>query len=186
MAEQEYELLPHQVLQDLKFEVEALKKRLSQPDAKINELLLELESLKDTTHELTMIFQKALEHVKEEDTGALLKTLNQKLQTVVTQNETIARGMVAIADKVDTWLKKQESAPKSAVSVTAAPGVGTASPQHQMAPPQAMAGQRMAPYPSFEAEGPIGPPMPGRHPLSPMAPRMPPPPPGPRKKGLFS
>lgn len=172
MAE-EYELLPHQVLQDLKSEIEALKKRLSQPDAKINELLLELESLKDTTHELTTIFQKALEQVKEEDTTSLLKNLNQRLQTVVTQNETIARGMVAISDKVDTWIKKQELIPKPAAAMPAT------TPQHQMAPP-AMPGPRMAPYPSFEPEGSF---MAGRP--SP-APRMPPPPPGPRKKGLFS
>ncbi len=183
MAEQEYELLPHQVLLDLKSEVEALKKRLSQPDSKINELLLELESLKDATHELTIIFQKALEQVKEEDATALLKTLNQRLQTVVTQNETIARGMVAISDKVDIWMKKQEPAPKLAVSspLQAAP---QSAAQHQMAPPQGLVGPRMAPYPSFE-EGPF---MPGRpSPSMPsMGARMPPPPPGPRKKGLFS
>ena len=44
MADEEYEILPHQLLSDLKYDVEALKKKLSQPDAKANELILEIES----------------------------------------------------------------------------------------------------------------------------------------------
>ena len=64
MADEDYEIIPHQLLSDLKFDVEALKKKLTQPDAKINELLLELESVKDSVHDLHTIFQKALEEVQ--------------------------------------------------------------------------------------------------------------------------
>ena len=39
MAEAEYEILPHQLLSDLKYDVEALKKKLDQPDSKANELI---------------------------------------------------------------------------------------------------------------------------------------------------
>ena len=63
MAEEEYEILPHQLLSDLKYDVEALKKKLTQPDNKINELILEIESLKDSIHELNIVFEKALQEL---------------------------------------------------------------------------------------------------------------------------
>ncbi len=112
MNNEEYEVLPHQLLADLKTEVEALKKKLTQPDAKANELILEIESLKDSVHELTTIFQRALEETKEEDLAKVIKTVNERLDTVVAQNETIARGMIAISDKVDDWINKQNGAPR--------------------------------------------------------------------------
>jgi len=107
MADTEYEILPHQLLNDLKYDVEALKKKLTEPDAKSNELILEIESLKDSIHELTIIFQKALEETKEEDSHLIIKKLNEKIQSVVSQNETIARGMVAISDKLEEFMKPQ-------------------------------------------------------------------------------
>ena len=70
--DEDYEILPHQILADLKSEVEALKKKLTQPDAKAQELILEIESLKDSIHDLTMIFQKALEDMKQEGDAAQL------------------------------------------------------------------------------------------------------------------
>ena len=114
MAEEEYEILPHQLLSDLKTEVEALKKKLTQPDAKANELILEIESLKDSVHELNVVFEKAMEEMKDEDAGETLKTIKEKLETVVTQNETIARGMIAISDKLEDFMKKQSVTPPAA------------------------------------------------------------------------
>ena len=58
MAEDDYEILPHQLLADLKYDIEALKKRLSQPDSKMQELILEIESLKDSIHELNTVFKR--------------------------------------------------------------------------------------------------------------------------------
>ena len=102
MSEKEYELLPHKLLADLKYDVEALKKKLMKPDAKANELILEIESMKDSTHELTVVFQRALEEMKgDEDFSKTIKNLNEKITTLVSQDETIARGMVALSDKVD-------------------------------------------------------------------------------------
>ena len=60
MTEQEYEIMPHKLLSDLKYDVEALKKKLTQPDAKADELILEIESMKDSLHELTTIFERAI------------------------------------------------------------------------------------------------------------------------------
>lgn len=104
--DQDYEILPHQVINDLKFEVEALKKKLTAPDAKMNELILEIESLKDNIHDLNSIFQKALELSKDEDPSQKLLQLFGKVDMVIRQNETIAKGMVAISDKLDSFMNR--------------------------------------------------------------------------------
>lgn len=167
MADEEYEILPHQLLQDLKYDVESLKKKLTQPDKKAEELILEIESLKDSIHELTVIFQKALEETKEENLTAVVKTVNERLEAVVSQNETIAKGMIAISDKVEDWMSKQASLPRTEVR--------PAGLQHTMGAPP-MQGSRMAPMPMMGPSGMPAPPF-----------GMPPPPPGPGKKrtGLF-
>ncbi len=109
MASEDYELLPQQVVQDLKYEVEALKKRLQAPDAKINELILEIESLKESIHDLHSVFQQALTDVKSEDNTHQKKVdeTASKVDILMQQNETIAKGMIAIADKVDDFVNKQ-------------------------------------------------------------------------------
>lgn len=106
MAEEQYELYPQQLIADLKYDVEALKKKLLQPDTKMNELVLEIESLKDTLHDLQTIFTKALEETKENDAYATITLLKERLDAVVKQNETIAQGMVAISDKVEEFIQR--------------------------------------------------------------------------------
>ncbi|MBS3124211.1 hypothetical protein J4437_06290 [Candidatus Woesearchaeota archaeon] len=159
MVEQDYEILPHQLLQDLKYEVEALKKKLSQPDSKTTELVLEMESLKDNLHDLNDTFKKALDESKGDDIGGSLKSLKEKVDTVVAQNETIAKAMITISDKVEDFIQSQKMAqPKTA------PGP---MPQHVMGQPQMMGPGRMAPppsmsnFPSFGAEMEVPPPPPG-------------------------
>jgi len=192
MMEEDYEILPHQILADLKNEVEALKKKLTQPDAKAQELILEIESLKDSIHDLTMIFQKALEDMKQEgDAAQLMKTLTTKIEAVISQNETIARGMIAISDKVDDFVSKQGSMPSQMssqrVPILNQPTMNRAGQisgvQHTMGAPGM--GDRVAPQPMMEM---------------PMMPRgssgsvggddfdLPPPPPGMgmgKRKGVF-
>jgi hypothetical protein len=161
MSEQEYEIMPHKLLSDLKYDVEALKKKLTQPDAKADELILEIESLKDSLHELTTIFERAIEETKAEDLSKLIK---EKLDSVVKQNETIARGMVAISDKLEEFIAEQSS--KQATHHPGNPPT-----KHTMGPPP-MSGSRMAPTPGMYHE---------MH-------SMPPPPPpmgGKKRQGLF-
>ena len=150
MVEEEYEILPHQLLSDLKTEVEALKKKLTQPDAKANELILEIESLKDSVHELNVVFEKAMEEMKDEDAGETLKTIKEKLETVVTQNETIARGMIAISDKLEDFMKKQSvtlpATPVRPSFPTASYGQQMPPIRHDMGMPSSGPG-RMAPIP---------------------------------------
>lgn len=151
-TEQE-DILSPQLLTMLKSDVDALKKKLSPPDAKANELILEMESLKDSLHELNTIFQKALEQSKEEDLAKVIKIISQKLDTAVTQNETIAKGMVAISDKLEDFMANQSQ-------MRVAPPLGA--PQHIMGVPQ-MSGSRMAPplqmespFPESDYPSPIG------------------------------
>ncbi len=165
MADDEYEILPHQLLQDLKYDVEALKKKLTQPDTKSNELILEIESLKDSVHDLNDIFKKALEEVKGEDVSTTLKLMKDKVERVSSQNETIARALIAISDKLDDFMNNKPMRVTSPIM----PG------QHQMGPPSMPGPARMAPRPAMQEEMSL-----------PMD--MPPPPPQfrtDRKKGLF-
>lgn len=122
MAE-EYEILPHKLLEDLKYDVEALKKKLTEPETMSNELIAEMEELKTTVKELNNTFREAIQDIKEEDSSKLLTSLQNKVETVTTQNETIARGMVAISDKLEEFMKKNKS-----------PSPFESSPRPQMSP----------------------------------------------------
>ncbi len=158
----EHEHLPHHLIVDLKHDVEALKRKLSQPDTKSHELILEIESLKDAVHQLNVIFEKALKEMKEEDIAKTFQTLTEKVNVIAVQNETIAQGMVALSDRLDSFMGKQMSRP-------AAQGMQI---QHSMGAPS-MPG-RMAPRPEMSMPSePAG---------------FPPPPPGPgnrKRVGLF-
>lgn len=181
MADEDYEILPHQLLADLKYEVEALKKKLTQPDAKVNELILEIESLKDSIHELNVVFEKALQETKEEDISKIIRTINERMEAVVSQNETIAKGMIAISDKLDDFMQKQ-----SGKTEMQRPGIAPGG--FMMSPPPlspSLYGQErtMAPRPE---SAPFTPP--SSFDSSPSFGKMPPPPPPSSKKmrtGLF-
>lgn len=180
----EYEILPHQLLADLKSDVEALKKKLTQPDNKADELILEMESLKDSVHELTSIFQKALEATKEEDVSKSMKLFNDRINNIVSQNETIARGMIAISDKLEDFMARQSGQPVSAPIVAQASQIAV---KHTMgAPITAGTPGRVAPIPPMPPgmDYPLGP---GQADLGNFD--FPPPPPGMAEKkkriGLF-
>lgn len=121
MDNNSYEILPHQLIEDLKYDVESLKKKLSEPDAKTNELILEIETLKDSIHDLNGIFKQALEETKEEDIYKSIATLNQRIDDVVSQNETIAKGMIAISDKLEEFMSKPKEQPNQKAPVVAPP-----------------------------------------------------------------
>jgi len=151
MVDEEYELLPHKLLADLKDDVELLRKKLNQPETKINELILEIESMKDSIHELNTVFAKALEDTGEEDPHKSIKILENKVETILTQNEIIAKGMVAISDKLEDFMNKQPTVLQKTV-----PRQQTSSPmsnmQHSMGPPS-MPGMRTAPPAQMQNPG---------------------------------
>jgi len=183
--DEDYEILPHQLLNDLKDEVEALKKKLTQPDSKINELILEIESMKDSLHELNSVFAQALKEMREDDITKNVKDLGEKLADVISQNETIAKGMLAISDKVDDFIAKQQTAaPESTITVSAPSSTVTV--RHDMGMPQMEGPGRNAPMPSMDTSFPAFGGMSGPEPDVSSFP--PPPPsmgPAPKRKGLF-
>jgi hypothetical protein len=158
MTDNEYEILPHQLLSDLKDDVEALKKKLTKPDSKMNELILEIESMKDSIHDLNTIFQKALEDTKDEDVYKSVQSMQNRMDDVVAQNETIAKGMVAISDKLEDFMHKNQTPP----SIHPQMNVPV---QHTIGVPN-MGGARTAPPPKMESEMGL-PPSPGNFPPPP-------------------
>ena len=178
MATDNDEFLPQQVLSDLKDELDILKKKLLQPDIKATELILEMESMKDAIHELNAIFQKALEQTKEENLAVMIKTINERLEAVVSQNETIAKGMIAISDKLEDFMNRQSNAAiSSGVSGMSAPGMSITP---SMGSPPNLRGPRMAPMPMMESY-----PEPGMGGGVMGGADVPPPPPGRKRVGLF-
>lgn len=151
-----HELLPHKLLSELHGDVESLKKKLTSPDAKIQELVLEIESLKESIHELTTVFQKALEEMKDDDVSKILSALQGRVDATMKQNETIARSMLVISDKVDELVQQKRMLPEVMPSPTMM-GI-----KHTMGMPAPMG--RAAPRPE--------PPMPDRGEMN-----IPPPPP---------
>ncbi|HLC89050.1 MAG TPA: hypothetical protein VJG49_03360, partial [Candidatus Nanoarchaeia archaeon] len=115
-----------------------------------------------------IVFEKAMEEMKDEDAGETLKTIKEKLNTVVTQNETIARGMIAISDKLEDFMKRQSVTPPAtpARSAFPTPAYGQQGPlmpiRHDMGAP-ASGPTRMAPIPmsiTTEDENNLPPPPP--------------------------
>ena len=155
MNNEEYEVLPHQLLTDLRYDVEALKKKLSAPDTKINEALLEMESLKDSLHDLTTIFQKALETSKDEDPAQKIQKLQEVIEEVVNQNETIAKGMIAISEKLENFMNAQSITQGTKPTITATSLASGSMPplQHTMGLPS-LPGSRIAPLPTAEGNFP--------------------------------
>jgi len=182
MADEEYEILPHKLLADLKDDVEALKKKLSEPDNKANELILEIESLKDSVSELNGIFQKTLQEVKGDD------DLGKLLRNVVSQNETIAKGMIAISDKLEDFMGKHNTPMQNKMHIPPQPTMNhpnypQSAPIHHTMGPPSISGSRMAPPPQMMSNDFSG--MPGNNGAG-----VPPPPPrksssGERKFNLF-
>lgn len=134
----EHEILPHKLLSELHNDVESIKKKMVSPEAKAQELVLEIESLKESIHELTTIFQKALEEIKEDDVSKTMATMQEKLEATLKQNETIARSMLVISDKVDELVQQKYSA--SEIPPLTAPAMNV---RHTMSMPQQMG--RVAP-----------------------------------------
>ena len=130
-----------QILLKLKHEVEALKKNIADPSSKSRELVLEIESLKDSIHELNIIFQKALKETKEDDFSSALKVIKDNLGTLISQNETLARGIVALAEKFEG----EEKSPRESQSFMGAPSFGN---------------RVAAPKPNFSFSAPPAPPQP--------------------------
>ncbi len=182
--EDEYELLPHKEIVELKDELRRLK---SMPTGSGKDI--PLGDLSEKIDRLLEIFTDAMHQMKIEEGGISfhekMKPFSDKMNKILEQNSEIAEGIVALADimnEVKTNVEEKMSAPRLGM-------------------PRSSVRPRLAPTPGIGPQPgmPIGGPPPGLKPMSapprppaPGAPQgmpgmggMPPVPPPPKKKGLF-
>ena len=99
--EEDYELLPHKEIEELKGELQKLKDFEITPTKKLRLSLLELNKKIDR---LLNIFDEAAHTIKSEEIGLTfkerMKPMSEKMDKILEQNSDIAEGIVAIADKV--------------------------------------------------------------------------------------
>jgi len=96
---EEYELLPHKEIEELKDELAKLKEFEITPTKKLRVSLVELNSKLD---KLLDIFEDAMRQVQVEEGGMTfqekMKPIIEKMNKVLDQNSQIAEGIVTIAD----------------------------------------------------------------------------------------
>src|SRR5574341_731823 len=100
-TEDEYELLPHKEIEDLKEELSKLKEFEIAPSKKLQVSLLELNTKLD---KLITIFEDATHEMRIEEGGLSftekMKPLLEKMNKILEQNSEIASGILALADMV--------------------------------------------------------------------------------------
>ncbi|MBI4146206.1 hypothetical protein HY489_02615 [Candidatus Woesearchaeota archaeon] len=99
--EEEYELLPHKEIEELKQELSKLKEFEVTPSKKMHVSLLELNTKLD---KLLTIFEDAAHEMRVEEGGLSfaekMRPLLEKMNKVLEQNSEIASGILALADMV--------------------------------------------------------------------------------------
>ncbi len=102
---EDYELIPHKVLHELKDEVEALKEKLSQPETPSEQLTEGMNDLRTSIDTMQQVFMTAIDYMKSDDegfsVGKTLQKLGDKLESIELQNKQIAKGIVTVADMLE-------------------------------------------------------------------------------------
>jgi len=160
---EEYELLPHKEIEELKDELRKLKEFEITPSKKMHVTMIELNHKLD---KLITIFEDAMHEVRVEEGGLSfaekMKPVVSKMNKILEQNSEIASGILAVAD----MLKGKQTEP----SYQEEPELPSFAPEGPSPPPMPPA----APGPpSGRAPGPA-PPAQAAEPRS--APPLPPPP----------
>lgn len=105
---EEYELLPHKEIQELKEELRKLKEFEITPTKKMHVTMIELNHKLD---KLITIFEDAMHEVRVEEGGLSfaekMKPVVSKMNKILEQNSEIASGILAVAD----MLKGKEARP---------------------------------------------------------------------------
>lgn len=98
---EEYELLPHREIEELKDELQKLKEFEIAPSKKLHVSLLELNQKLD---KLITIFEDAKHELRVEEGGLSftekIRPVLEKMNKVLEQNAEIASGILAVADMV--------------------------------------------------------------------------------------
>ena len=163
--EDEYELLPHKEIEDLKEELSKLKEFEIAPSKKLQVSLLELNTKLD---KLITIFEDATHEMRIEEGGLSftekMKPLLEKMNKILEQNSEIASGILALADMVKELKEERGEAPRHMPEPEPMP-----MPQRMEAPP--MPQPMMAPPRQMPPIGQMPPGVPPGMPLPPLPPR---------------
>ncbi|MBU2561982.1 MAG: hypothetical protein KKD17_06830 [Nanoarchaeota archaeon] len=151
MDEEEYAIVSKKEFLALKRELDRFKKNPLEGSESGENLQASIDNLNKSLNVMLEVFKQAAEDMKleEHDTGMVAKQIgpiNDKIETLIDQNQKIAKGIVAIADMVK---EKLEEISEKAVSKPALPPL-SGGPAPRSAP-------RPAAPPSF---GPAPPPRP--------------------------
>ena len=150
-AEDEYELLPHREIQELKEELSKLKDFEVAPSKRLHVSLLELNT---KLEKLLTIFEDASHEMRAEEGGLgfteKMKPLLEKMNKILDQNAEIASGILALADMV-----KERSQEMRPIEEDVLP-----EPPMPPTPPRTMQGMMAHQLPPMPPGVPPGPPMP--------------------------
>ncbi len=109
-SEEEYELLPHKEVVELKEQLEKLKTFEVAPTKKLTVNLVELNT---KLEKLLAIFDEASKQITVEEGGLTfqdrMKPMLEKMNKILEQNSEIAEGIVAVADMVKEFRGDLES-----------------------------------------------------------------------------
>jgi len=157
----QYDLIPHKEIQDLKEELQKLREFPAGPAARLQ---ISLSEVSQKIDKIIRIFEEALHNTQTE--GGLsvqerLKPINTKIDTLMEQQQEIAKGMIELADLI-TSMKKTTDA-----------GLGTrdsryGTPTNNYQPQQF---NNQPPAPSLQTPAYGQPPMPPRGVQPPLPPR---------------
>ena len=110
--EEEYTIMPQKSMENLKKELDDLKKKTAGGDIVVSkELLYSVDNLSKSINGMMELFKIASEEMKLEErekdvVSEKLDPLSQKLDSLIEQNQKIAKGIVAVADMVREDLPK--------------------------------------------------------------------------------
>lgn len=160
--EEEYELLPHREIEDLKEELSKLKEFEVAPSKKLQVSLLEVNAKLD---KLITIFEDASHEMRVEEGGLSftdkMRPLLEKMNKILEQNSEIASGILALADMVKEKSGRMESGFETYNAPPTAAGFN-------VPPKMEPSGAPMSPPMGAQAAGPMPPGVPPGMPLPPL------------------
>lgn len=149
LDEEEYAIVSKKEFLALKKELDKLKKNPLEGSETGENLQASIDNLSKSLNVMLEVFKQAAEDMKLEEhesetVGRQLTPMNEKLDTLIDQNQKIAKGIVAIADMVK---EKLEEISEKAESKPRLPPLGPA-PSPRMMPQQSQSFNPMPPPPS--------------------------------------
>lgn len=117
MAEEDYDIVPHKEVLELKKQVEEMKQHPFGTSHEGKDMLDAIKKLSDSMDRLTGLFEEAAEQMKLEEREAemiskRIEPLFGQMNDLVEQNRKIAKGIIAVADMVKESNQMASSRPQ--------------------------------------------------------------------------